>query len=320
MHIHVHNELAGMDEPITKQDIQTAGLGGHQITFGTSIEEFLAQAQTMDALVAPPWEILRFDLFKAPHLKLLQSTSAGVDRLAPFQCIPPGVILMNNRGTHAAKAGEYALMAILMLVNQMPRFATQQRAELWSRQTCTLARKYRITIMGLGSLGGAAACHAKYLGMNVTGISRSGAAHPHCDQVMTDVAMVEILPNTDILLLACPLTTETRNIISAERIALLPQDAGVINIGRGPLLDQDALFTALNAGKLGAAVLDVCNPEPLPPGHPAWTTKNLIITPHMSSDDPGTYNADTLAIFTRNITAFAAGQTPPTAVDFAKGY
>ena len=320
MHIHIHNAPDSVDPPITLDVWEAAGIAGHHVTFGQGEADFLAQAASLEVLIAPPWDIKRLDLFAAPKLKLLQSTSAGVDSLQPFDCIPAHVLLMNNRGTHAEKAGEFALMAILMLVNMIPRFVTDQRGQHWERVTASLARTQRLTVVGLGSLGGAAAAQAKRLGMHVTGIRNSGAAHEHCDQTFTLAKLDEVLPKTDILLLACPLTPETRNLLSAPRMALLPRGAGVINIGRGRLVDEAALFDALDTGALGGAVLDVFHEEPLPKGHRAWGVKNLIITPHMSSDDPTTYNSVTLEIFKKNLAAHEAGVSPPTVVDRTKGY
>jgi phosphoglycerate dehydrogenase-like enzyme len=320
MHIHIHNDPNGVDKPIREPAWGAAGITGHHVTFGESPADFLAQAASLEVLITPPWEIKRLDLFAAPRLRLVQSTSAGVDSLQPFDRIPPHVQLWNNRGTHAEKAGEYGLMAILMLVNLLPVFVTDQRARRWHRRTAGLLADHRLTVVGLGSLGGAVAGQAKRMGMQVTGIRHSGGPHPACDRVLAPDALDDLLPETDILLLACPLTPATRNLLSAARIALLPETAGVINIGRGGLIDQAALFDALEAGRIAGAVLDVFQKEPIPPEDRAWNVPNLIITPHMSSDNPATYNADTLRIFAANLAADAAGQTPPTLVDRAKGY
>jgi glyoxylate/hydroxypyruvate reductase A len=320
MHIHIHNEPQGLDTPITPDALAAAGITGHHVTFGTTNDEFLAQAATVEAVIAPPWHLKKLDLFAAPKLRLAQSTSAGVDSLAPFNKIPRQVLLLNNRGTHADKAGEYALFAILALVNRIPQFTTDQRQKIWRRQTSGLAADHRLTIVGLGSLGGAAALQASCLGMTVTGIRFGTAPHPHCARTLPHATLDDVLPETDILLLACPLTAATENLLSAARIALLPPGAGVINIGRGRLIDQAALFDALDAGKLGGAVLDVFQKEPISPEDPAWTTKNLIITPHMSSDNPATYNQTTLKIFAKNLAAYLAGDPPLTLVDRTKGY
>lgn len=320
MHIYIHNEPRGFYLPITEALWQATGITGHRLTIGSSAAEFAAVAATVEALIIPPYEIKRLDLSAAPNLKLIQSTSAGVDSLRPFDMIPPGVLLLNNRGTHSDKAGEYAAMAILMLVNQMPKFATHQRQQVWRRHLSSLARLQRITIVGLGSLGGAAARQAKQLGLIVTGIRNSATPHPDCDVTLTLDGLDGVLPETDILFLACPLTDATENLLSAARLKLLPATAGVINIGRGKLIDQAALLDALDEDRLAGAILDVFRAEPLPPGDRAWTTRNLIITPHVSSDDPVTYNSHTLTIFGANLRAFEAGLAPPTVVDRAKGY
>jgi phosphoglycerate dehydrogenase-like enzyme len=320
MHIHIHNELDKVDKPMDQAEWEEASIAGHRVTIGSTTEEFLAQAETVEAVIAPTRGLKKLDLFAAPKLRLLQLTSAGVDSLQPFDRIPPDVLIMNNRGTHSDKAGEYALMAILMLVNAMPRLATAQREQLWHHELCGVAKNHRLTVVGLGSLGGTAAMQASHLGMQVTGVSRSGAPHPHCARTVTTAGLDTVLPDTDILLLACPLTPATRNLLSAERIKKLPKGAGIINIGRGRLVDEEALLDALEAGTLSGAILDVFHTEPLLQGHRAWTTKNLIVTPHMSSDDPGTYNTLTLQIFKKNLEALAAGNKAPTAIDRALGY
>jgi glyoxylate/hydroxypyruvate reductase len=320
MHIHIHNELDGFDKPMDEAEWEAAGIPGHRVTIGFTPEAFLAQAETVEAVIAPTRGVKKLDLFAAPKLRLLQLTSAGVDSLQPFDRIPADVVIMNNRGTHSDKAGEYALMAILMLVNAMPRLATAQRHQHWSHELCGVAKSRRLTVVGLGSLGGAAAMQASHLGMSVTGVSRSAAAHAHCARVVTTAALDEVLPETDILLLACPLTPQTRNLISAQRLKLLPQGAGIINIGRGRLVDEAALLDALEAETIGGAILDVFHEEPLPKGHRAWTAKNLIVTPHMSSDDPSTYNTMSLQIFKKNLEALAEGAKAPTEIDRALGY
>ena len=320
MHIHVHNDPRGVDNPITPAQWQAAGIAGHTVSFGAGAEDFAAVAAGVDVLVAPPWGMGVLDLGLAPRLRLVQSTSAGVDFLLRLGQLPAHVLLANNRGVHARKAGEYAAMAILMLVNRMPQFAEDQKHQRWQRVTAGLASAQRLTVVGLGSLGGAAAAQAQHLGMRVTGIRNRAGAHPACGETLTVDALDGVLPATDILLLACPLTPATRGLLSAERIALLPPGAGVINIGRGRLIEQAALFDALDEGRLGGAVLDVFEQEPIPEGDRAWTTRNLIITPHMSSDDDTTYNPHTLRILAANLAALERGDAPPTLVDRNAGY
>ena len=114
----------------------------------------------------------------------------------------------------------------------------------------------------------------------------NAAPHPDCDEVITAHELDRVLPTTDYLVLACPLTPATQGMLDRRRLGLLPRGAGVVNIGRGALLDQDALCDLLDSGHLSGAVLDVFTPEPLPEGHRMWTTPNVIISPHTSVDEP----------------------------------
>jgi phosphoglycerate dehydrogenase-like enzyme len=253
-------------------------------------------------------------------LKLLFVTNAGLDRLAPFDWLPPGVILMNNRGTHAVKSGEFGIMAVLMLANQVPEMVTHQRAGHWHKLWGAVVTGQPITVVGLGALGGSIARHAAGFGMDVTGVRASPAPHPHCTRVIGTDQLDSVMPATRFLVLACPLTNATRGLIDRRRLELLPKSAGVVNIGRGELIDQDALCDRLDAGDLSGAVLDVFVPEPIPPGHRLWTTRNLIISPHTAADDPATYNSISLDLFLANARAWRDGLPMPNRFDIARGY
>jgi phosphoglycerate dehydrogenase-like enzyme len=326
MHIHIHEFPDSPFLKLTADEFHTAAAlagaagQGHRLTMGESIADYQAAADTLEVLIATPGAVRRLDLMGAPHLKLIQSTAAGVDALAPFDMIPAGVKLLNNRGVHADRAGEFAIMAMLMLTTQMQSFAADQRTQRWQRRPSGVVAGRRATIVGVGGLGGGAARRARQFGIHVTGIRFGSDPHPDCDETLPIAALDNVLPTSDFLLLACPLTHATRHLLDARRIALLPAHAGVINIGRGGLVDQPALITALNTHSIAGAVLDVFAAEPIPPGDPVWTAENLIITPHISSDDPDHYNAATLAKFFANLATLADGRDPPTLVDFSKGY
>jgi phosphoglycerate dehydrogenase-like enzyme len=251
---------------------------------------------------------------------LLFVTNAGLDKLAPFDWLPQGVALLNNRGTHAVKSGEFGIMAVLMLASRVPEMVTHQRAGRWQKLWGTALGGKRLTVVGLGTLGGATARHAAHFGMYVTGVRAHPAPHPDCAEVIGTDRLNDVLPRTDYLVLACPLTEATRGLIDRRRLSLLPRGGGVVNIGRGELLDQEALCDLLDGGQLSGAVLDVFSPEPIPPGHRLWSTCNLVISPHTAADDPATYNPRSLDIFLDNLRAWRDGKPLPNRFDTARGY
>jgi glyoxylate/hydroxypyruvate reductase A len=293
---------------------------GHDVTIGRTSAEFAAAIAEAEALICDVSVIRARFPCAAPRLKLLFLTNAGLDRLAPFDWLPADVVLMNNRGTHAVKAGEFGIMSVLMLANRVPAMVTRQRAGEWHKLWGSVVTGAPITIIGLGALGGTVARHAAAFGMQVTGVRATPAPHPHCARVIGTAALNTVLPSTRYLVLACPLTEATRGLLDRRRLASLPRGAGIVNIGRGELLDQDALCDLLDAEHLSGAVLDVFTPEPIPPGHRLWTTRDLIISPHTSADDPATYNPISLDLFLANLRAWRDGEPLPNRFDIARGY
>jgi glyoxylate/hydroxypyruvate reductase len=327
MRIHIQNLPGMMGEPLTMADwhaaIARSGVseGQHSVSLGETLEDFARAIPEAEALVTATSVTRQLFPVEAPRLTLMFCTSAGLDPV-PFASLPPGLQVLNNRGVHGPKAGEFGIMALLMLCNQIPALIADQQAHQWNRNQrhATVIAGRRLTIIGLGSLGGSVAEQAARFGMRVTGVRARPAPHPACDQVISTDELDSALPDTEFLFLACPLTAATRNILDRRRIGLLPPGAGVVNIGRGPLLDQDALCDALDSGHLAGAVLDVFVPEPVPPGHRLWTTPNLVMTPHVSSDDPLTYNSRSLDVFIDNLKAHEGGQILPNLFDRARGY
>jgi len=253
-------------------------------------------------------------------LRLVFVTNAGVDGLAPFEWLPDGVTLLNNSGAHAPKAGEYIAMAVLMLAGRMPEMMTHQRAARWHPVFSAPVAGRRATIIGVGDLGAAGARTLRALGVGTVGVRTRAQPHPDFDEVVAVAELDEVLARSEFVVLACPLTEATRGLLDRRRLGLLPKGAGVVNIGRGRLLDQDALCDLLDSGQLGGAVLDVTVPEPLPADHRMWRTPNLVITPHVSCDDPTSYTALSLRILFANLRAWRRGEPLPNRVDTSRGY
>lgn len=329
MRIHLQSQAAEHSFPLTpavwaEAAARAPDIGqGHDVSYGDKPGDFTAVAGEIEVLIAQTAamaKILEAGDFHAPALRMIYCTSAGLEKLAPFAWLPSGVPILNNRGTHGKKAGEYGLMSLLMLASRIPALATAQREGRWAALHGSVLAGRHVVVVGLGALGGSTAAHAKAFGMRVTGVRHTAAPHPACDTVVAMDGLDAVLHDAEFLFLAPPLTPETRGLLSRDRLAMLPKGAGIVNIGRGGLVDQDAVMDALDSDHLGGAILDVFTPEPIPPGHRLWTTKNLVITPHVSADDPHTYNPRSLDIFFENLRALRDGRALPNRFDVAKGY
>jgi phosphoglycerate dehydrogenase-like enzyme len=326
MRIHIHNPVDDplflFDRPMWDAAVARAGdIGtGHHVTIGDTEADFAAGIAEAEALITDVVTAATQFPCAAPSLKLIMLTSAGLEKLAPFDWLPPNAALLNNAGVHNQKAGEFALMSLLMLANRVPEMVTHQRAGQWHKLWGGVVTGRRVTVVGLGSLGGGAATQATRFGMHVTGVRTTATPHPGCAEVVATADIDRVLPGTEFLVLACPLTDATRGLMDRRRLQMLPAGAGIVNIGRGALVDQDALCDLLDAGHLSGAVLDVFTPEPIPAGHRLWRTKNLIISPHTSVDNPPTYNPDSLDLFFANLRAWREGKPMPNRFDTARGY
>jgi len=257
---------------------------------------------------------------RAPELKWLHAMSAGVDGMQPFDWLPKGVTLTNNSGAHGVKAGQYMAMAYNLINSRMAAIITNQQHRHWKAvYTPNIAGKTAV-IIGLGDLGGAAAQAAKKLDLQVIGVRRGTQKHRHADRVVSYRQLDRVLPLADFVVLAAPLTAETRNLMNAKRLDHMKRGAGLINIGRGPLIDTRALEKRLRNGRLGGAVLDVVEPEPLPKNHSLWRVPNLIITPHVSCDDGERYIDISLDLWFENLARFLSGRRLKHRVDPKLGY
>jgi phosphoglycerate dehydrogenase-like enzyme len=256
----------------------------------------------------------------APKLRWIHITGAGIEPLLPLDWLPPRIALTNNSGIHADKVRESSAMMLLMLNSCVPAIVANQRKGHWQQIFTPVIRGKTVLIVGVGDMGGAAAQAARQLGLRVLGIRRSGAPHPNVDQMFRVEDIDGVLPLADFVLLATPLTPETKFLINRERIDRIKPGAGVINIGRAGVADYEALADAVRAGRLSGAVLDVYDPEPLPPDSPLWTLDNVIVMPHVSSDDEDQYLPKSFDLVFENVRLLLAGKTLLNVVDPVRGY
>lgn len=257
----------------------------------------------------------------APHLKWIQLTGAGSEHLRPFDWLPRGVALTNNSGVHAPKAAEFAGTAILMLNNRVPAMATAQRQRRWAKNFSSTIDGKTVLLLGLGAIGGAVARWVKQrLGLRVVAVRRSGRPHRFADKVVPPEALDSVLPEADFVVVTTPLTAETEGLLDRRRLALMKPGAGLVNLGRARVVDYEALAGLLAEGHLSGAVLDVFDPEPLPRSSPLWTTPNLVISAHCTSDDTENYIARTLDLFFDNFARLRTGRRLKNRISTRKQY
>lgn len=265
------------------------------------------------------------DLKRATGLKWYCCGFAGVDQLSDDSLYAsPDVVLSNSSGAYGLTISEHILMVTLMLLRQMMPTMKAVGEKVWLpplpvRSICGA----NITVLGTGDIGTSFAQRAKAMGAkSICGVRRTiKPADPAFDRIVTLSDLDSVLPDTDILVMALPSTGETVGVLSRERIALLPQHAVVVNVGRGTAIDQEALAEALDAERIAGAALDVFVPEPLPQDHYLWTTKNLLITPHVAGNMSLGYTRDKdVDMFCEDLENFAAGRPLAHLVNRKLGY
>ena len=259
------------------------------------------------------------------ELKWFHSAAAGVDAYVKEGLyVDPNAVLTNSAGAYGATISEHIIMVILMLLRQYPYFDEIVRARNWVQEVPMRSiAGSRITVLGTGDIGTTFAKKAKALGAaHICGVRRSAKPAPDCyDKMVTYKELDSVLPDTEILVMALPGTSETVEILNRERIALLPPNAIVVNVGRGSAIEQQALMDALNEQRIAGAALDVMVPEPLPKDHPLWSTKNLLLTPHCSGNfSLGLTEDINVDQFCENLVLYNRGEPLKHLVDRELGY
>ncbi len=289
------------------------------IFFDWDEENFKSSMSNSDILLA--WNFPTLNLEKiSPNLKWIHCISAGINHLTPLDWMQKELVLTNNSGIHSKKAGEYGLMSVLMLQNHLPKIITNQRNKKFiSLFSNPIAGKI-VLVIGTGSLGGSMIKLLSPLGAKIIGVNKRGGSVDGCSKVYTTDNIDNILPEVDILYLALPETPETKNLINRRRLNLLKSTCGIVNIGRQSAMDYVALCEKLTKNELAGAILDVFEPEPIDPNSKLWNTPNLVITPHVSSDDGENYVRLTLELFVKNLKLFIENKPLVNQIDKKLGY
>ena len=289
------------------------------IFFDWDEENFKSSMSNSDILLA--WNFPTLNLEKiSPNLKWVHCISAGINHLIPLDWMHKDLVLTNNSGIHSKKAGEYGLMSVLMLQNHLPKIITNQKNKKFVSLFSNPIAGKTIVVIGTGALGGSMIKLLFPLGAKIIGVNKKGRSVDGCSKIYTIDKIDNILPLADILYLALPETPETKNLINRKRLNLLKSTCGIINIGRQSVIDYDALCEKLTKSELAGAILDVFEPEPIEPNSKLWDTPNLVITPHVSSDDGESYVRLTLELFVKNLKLFIENKPLVNKSDKKLGY
>ena len=260
----------------------------------------------------------------ASRLRWVQSGSAGVESYPMGMFRARGIVLTNAKRIYGAQLADHTMALILAFSRQLPFLFDAQRRRVWedrSRYPPGELDGEVLLVLGLGGTGFEVARRARGFGMRVIATRRDfGAERPECvDEVHPPDSLHELLPRADWVAVCLPLTPRTRGLIGERELGLMKSSAHIVTVTRGGIIDTAALVSALERGVIAGAGLDVTDPEPLPPEHPLWRTKGVIITPHAAGHSPAA-GARMLSLLVENTRRFAAGEALLNVVDLDEEY
>lgn len=251
----------------------------------------------------------------APKLRFVQSCSAGTDQYDREVLKAAGIRLASGQGINANAVSEHAIALMLALLRRIPEARDNQAKRIWRGMQGDFAKREdeaggkTAVVVGLGRIGGRIARLCKALGMKVVGVRQNPAGGAEgADEVHSFRDLKSLLPRADFLILSCPLTEDTRDLVDAAALALLKPTAQIVNVARGRVVDEPALIAALQAGRIVGAALDVTADEPLPADSPLWAMPNVLITPH-TGGETHMYEDNVLDFMMENIARLQRGET-----------
>jgi len=261
------------------------------------------------------------------RLRWVQAPAVGVGHILSSELIASPIVLTSARGVRARAIAEHVMGVTLALARQLPLAMRRQVEHVWALDeietagTIRTLQGRRMGIVGLGSIGVEIARAAAPFGMRVSAIRRrADQPRPEAvEDVLSPDQLPALLAKSDVVVLSAPLTPETRHLINRDAVNSMKRGAFLVNIGRGRLVDDEAVFEALRDGRLGGAALDVFTREPLDPASPYWDLPNVIVTPHISGAMED-YWTPLVALFAENLRRFEAGQPLLNVVDKSAGY
>jgi phosphoglycerate dehydrogenase-like enzyme len=266
-------------------------------------------------LVQQVWKI-------APRVQWVHSRAAGLDGLLFPELVESPALLTNGRGVFSQSLGEFVIASALFFAKDFRRMLRNQAAGVWAPFDVEEVSGQTMGIVGYGDIGRACARRARDMGMKVLAVRRRPELS-NGDELVSRIypfdRMLDMLPECDYVVAAAPLTPETRHLISDAALAAMKKTAVVMNVGRGPVIDEGALIRALETGRIRGAALDVFETEPLPASSPLYKLENVLLSPHCA-DHTADWLEQAMRFFIENFARFAAGKPLLNVVDKKAGY
>jgi phosphoglycerate dehydrogenase-like enzyme len=300
-------------------------LAGVKAIAGNSVEAF--EQAAVDAGVLFNWSgslaLFRNVFGICPNLRWVHSRSVGLERSLFPELVDSPVLLTNGSGVFSASLGEFALAAILYFAKDLRRMIRNQTAGVWEAFDVMSVTGHTVGIIGYGDIGRAIAARVRPLGMTVLALKRhaspTSGTDPLVEQTYSPERRMEMLSRCDYVVVAAPLTSETRGMIGLPEFAAMKPTAVAINVGRGPVINEEALVSALSNGRIKGAALDVFDQEPLPQGHPFYKLENVLVSPHCADHTPDWLD-NAMRFFIEQFRRFRKGEPLLNVVDKKLGY
>jgi phosphoglycerate dehydrogenase-like enzyme len=298
-------------------------LGVDQLNSYENVEQHLADVEILFGISIRPEQFIA-----AKKLRWIHSQAAAVHQFMFPELVNSDVILTNARDVHGPVVAEQVIAMMFALAKRIPAAVRFQQKHEWGQDAFSSGRSHSrelagatLGLVGLGSIGRKVATHAAALGMRVIAVRE----HPEkekpqdVDEVLPTSKLQELLAQSDYVVLSAPVTAQTTGMIGARQLAAMKPDAFLLNVGRGPLIDEAALVEVLRQHKIGGAALDVFDQEPLPPDSPLWDLEDLLITPHTGGISENMWERH-YALFSDNLHRYLSGQPLLGLVDKRSGY
>jgi phosphoglycerate dehydrogenase-like enzyme len=296
-----------------------------RIVVGNKLEDFAGALD--EATVLLNWsasrDLLRETFLAAPNLKWIHSRNAGLDSMLFPELVESAVPLTNGSGVFSASLGEFALLAMLHFAKDVPRLRRQQAAHIWGPFDMLPIEGATVGIVGYGDIGREVAIRAKAMGMRVLAVKRHPPAASSDSGLIAEYyttgQLLLMLGHCDYVVVAAPLTAETLHLVSTAAFAVMKPSAVIINVGRGPVIDETAMIAALEAGRIKGAGLDVFEEEPLPPESPLYKMENVLLSPHCA-DNHAEWLSDATRFFVAQYERFRKGEPLKNVANKKLGY